>query len=164
MQNDVSKTRNDTSDETSASQTDVIGQPIRRREDLRLVRGQSRYVDDLAAKTNASHMVLLRSPHAYAEIRSIDVQQAQGLDGVVAIYTAADLQGIDSIPCDWVPPGMTEVPLHPILATEKVLYAGQPIAAIIAEDLNIAKDALELISVDYLVLKPVLEQEAAMQE
>ncbi|MFB3128949.1 MAG: hypothetical protein ACE1Y7_04495, partial [Lysobacteraceae bacterium] len=96
----------------------LIGQPVQRVEDARLVRGQSRYVSDLAAGADTLHMAIVRSPQAHAHIRSVLDQEAVALEGVVAVLTAKDLDGIKPLPCDWVPPGMKMVPQHPILAKD----------------------------------------------
>ena len=110
----------------------LIGHPMPRVEDARLVRGQSRYVSDLAAGADTLHMAIVRSPQEHANIRSVTVQEAAGLDGVVAVLTATDLDGIKPLPCDWVPPVMEKVSQHPILAKDTVRYVGEPIAAVVA--------------------------------
>jgi len=135
-----------------------IGQFVRRSEDKRMVRGQGRYVADVAAKTEALTMMVLRSVHGFATIKNIDVSQAQVMPGVVAVYIAEDISELKDLPCDWVPPTMTKVPQHPILAKKTVRYAGQPVAIVVAEDRYCAADALELITVDYDVHMPVVHQ------
>ncbi len=117
----------------------LIGHPTPRVEDARLVRGQSRYVSDLAAGTDTLHMAIVRSPQAHAHIRSVVDQEAVALDGVVAVLTAKDLDGIKPLPCDWVPPGMKMVPQHPILAKDTVRYTGEPVAAVIATSKSAAR-------------------------
>jgi len=143
---------------------EYIGKSIPRQEDGRLMSGQSRYVEDLAVKSSALHMLVLRSRFANAHIRGINISLAERLSGVVAIYTAQALGGIESIPCDWVTPGMTQIPLHPILAAERVHYVGQPLAIVVAENRLAGIDALEAIDVDYDVLVPVVEQESALKD
>lgn len=139
----------------------TIGQSVERTEDKRMVRGLGRYVGDIAGKTDALTMVVLRSAHGFATIKSIDTRSAKAVPGVVAIYTATDIEDLGALPCDWVPPTMTQVPQHPILAKKTVRYVGQPVAVVLAENRHSAIDALESITVDYDVRKPVVGQELA---
>ena len=142
-----------------------IGQSVRRFEDHRLLTGQGSFVDDMKLP-GLLHAVVLRSPHAHAGIRSIDVRTASRLPGVVAVITAADIQdlavhlptrtNIDDV--DLSPPR------HPILASEKVCYVGQAVAVVIAEDPYTAADAMEHIQVDYDVLPAVIDPYKAMEE
>ena len=127
-----------------------LGQSLRRFEDHRLLTGQSRFVDDITLP-GMLHAVVLRSPHAHAAITSIDVAAARHAPGVVSVVTASDLEHVAAhIPtrrntdADELWP-----PEHPVLATDKVCYVGQPIAIVVAQDLYAARDALELIEVDY---------------
>jgi carbon-monoxide dehydrogenase large subunit len=140
-----------------------VGRPVRRLEDERLLRGGSRYVSDLIAKSGALRVKVLRSPHAHARIIAIDASAARAMPGVVAVLAAADLAGVGDLPCDWQPPGMTVVPLHPVLARGRARYAGEPIAAVAAETAHAAEDALAAIAVSYEVLPAVAGQEAALE-
>lgn len=142
----------------------AIGQPMPRLEDERLLRGGGRYVSDLIAASHALRVKVLRSPHAHARIRSVDVSRARALPGVVSVLTADDLRDFGDLPCDWVAPGMDVIPLHPVLARDRVRYAGEPIAAVAAETAHAAEDALAAIDVAYEELPAVVDQEAAMQE
>ena len=142
-----------------------VGQPVRRFEDHRLLTGQGSFVDDMKLP-GLLHTVVLRSLHAHATIRSIDVSGANRLPGVVAVITAADIQDLDvhmptrsSIDDVELTP-----PRHPVLASDKVCYVGQAVALIIAEDPYTAADALEQVLVDYAVLPAVTDPYQAMEE
>src|SRR5262249_50221744 len=116
-----------------------IGRPAARLEDEHLLRGSRRYVSDLIAISEALHVKVLRSPHAHARILAIDVTVARTLPSVAVVLTADDLAGIGDLPCDWVAPGMDVVPQHPILARDRVRYAGEPIAAVAAQTAHAAE-------------------------
>ncbi len=134
-----------------------MAQPVRRVEDPRLLIGNGRYTDDISLANEAVGIVL-RSPHAAARIVSIDTSAAAGLDGVLAIYTGADLvaDGIGGLPCaiplknrDGSP--RAEVP-HLALADGEVRHVGDPVAFIVAETHQAARDAAEAVMVDYDLL------------
>lgn len=146
-----------------------VGQAVRRIEDARLLTGQGRYTDDINLDDQA-YLALVRSEHAHAEIRSIDLEEARQAEGVLAVYTIDDLDaaGIQDIPCiapipgkDGKPPKM---PGHPVLARRHVRHVGDPVAAVIAETPQLAKDAAELVMVDYETLDHVVETDRAMDE
>ena len=133
-----------------------IGQAVRRTEDIRFLTGHGRYTDDIDLPGQA-HGVMLRSPHAHAVIRSIDAAAALGARGVVAIFTGADLEadGIGHIPCAVnleTRVGHQIVPPRPALSGDRVRYVGDGVAFIVAETATQAKDAAELIDVDYVPL------------
>jgi carbon-monoxide dehydrogenase large subunit len=139
----------------------AIGQSVPRFEDLRLVRGGGRYVDDIVLPGMAYGHVL-RSPHAHARIRSIDTAKAKAAPGVLAVLTGADWQasGFGDLP---VPGGMKlrdgspmYRPRYPALVKEKVRWAGDYVAFVVAETRHQAADAAELIEVDYEVLPAVV--------
>ena len=142
-----------------------VGQSVRRFEDSRLLTGQGSYVDDMKLP-GLLHAVVLRSPHAHATIRSIDASAAGRLPGVVAVFTAADIQDLAVQIPTRTNTGADEFnpPRHPILALDKVCYVGQAVAVVIAEDLYTAADALEQISVDYELLPVVIDPSQAMEE
>jgi len=131
-----------------------MAQPVRRVEDPRLLIGNGRYTDDITL-ANEAFGIVLRSPHAAARILSIDTAAAAGLEGVLGIYTGKDLaaDGIGSLPC-LIPlknrdgSGRAEVP-HPVLADGEVRHVGDPVAFIVAETHQAAKDAAEAVMVDY---------------
>lgn len=131
-----------------------VGQAIRRVEDERFLTGAGRYTDDIAVPGQAL-LYVLRSPHAHADIKALDAEAARAAPGVVGVLTHADLAAMKftGIPIGAVPRGTdgktAKPPVRPILATGRVRYVGEPVAAVIAETLAQAKDAAELIEVDY---------------
>src|SRR6476619_4349592 len=132
-----------------------LGHSVKRIEDARFIRGRGNYVDDITLP-NMLHMELLRSPYAHARIVSIDASEAQALPGVVAVITGKALADHNLA---WMPTlsGDTQA----VLATDKVRFQGQEVAAVIAEDPYIAKDAVELIDVDYDALGVVVSPQQA---
>jgi aerobic carbon-monoxide dehydrogenase large subunit len=133
----------------------VIGRPIRRREDERILRGQTQYLDDLE-RPRMAHVAFVRSPFAHAQIRGIRPPPAA--DGLVAVLTAADLG--DRVRPFPVPPlegAELAADPHPVLAGEEVRYFGQPVAAVIAQSRALAEDAAELVEVDYEPLAAVVD-------
>jgi len=140
----------------------IVGQPIRRKEDARFLTGDSTFTDDVNVH-GQTHACFLRSPHAHARIRGIDRTRAAASPGVLAVFTGEDLAEakVNGLPCGWL---ITDVdgqpmkePPHPALALGKVRYVGDHVALVIAETLNQAKDAAELIEVDYEVLPAVVK-------
>jgi carbon-monoxide dehydrogenase large subunit len=134
-----------------------IGASVRRKEDLRFLSGRGQYTDDIN-RPGQTHAYMLRSPHAHAAIRSIDLAQARAMPGVLAIFTGADLaaENIGGIPCGWQIHNkdgspMAE-PMHPALAIGKVRHVGDQVAVVIAETRAQARDAAEAIVVEYDVL------------
>jgi aerobic carbon-monoxide dehydrogenase large subunit len=148
----------------TASGSVSIGRPVPRLEDERLLRGGSRYVSDLIATSKALRVAVLRSPYAHARILAVDASKAGTRPSVIAVLTADDLTNIGDLPCDWASPGMDVVPQHPVLARDRVRYAGEPIAAVAAETAHAAEDALEAITVTYEKLPGVADQEAAIED
>ena len=144
-----------------------VGQPMRRLEDQRFLTGQGRYSDDIALPGQAFAAVL-RSPLAHAELSAVDTAAAREAPGVLAVYTAEDLSadGIGDIPCVAPMPGKagsgTIQPPHPVLARERVRHVGDPIAFVVAETAAQARDAAELIEVDYDELPVVADTKAAV--
>lgn len=145
-----------------------IGQPVKRFEDAPLVTGQGRFLDDVTLP-DMLHAAVLRSPYAHARIRSLDVSAARDLPGVVAVLTAEDTAGIlEDIPSrpmagERIVEHMNP-PTHPVLAKDKVCYAGQAVAMVAAQTRYLAEEALELIAVDYEVLPPVMDPGEAVQD
>jgi carbon-monoxide dehydrogenase large subunit len=128
--------------------TGLIGQPLPRREDSALLTGRGRYTDDVMPP-GTLHAFVVRSPVAHARLVSVDVSQAREAAGVAAVFTAADLPGAGPMPrAEGLPPGSLN-PEHPVLATGKVLWAGQPVALVVAATPELAADAAELVVVDY---------------
>ena len=133
-----------------------IGHSVRRVEDDRFIRGAGNYIDDIHLP-GMLHMAILRSPYAHANLKSVDGSKAQALDGVIAVVTG-ELMAQHNLA--WMPTlsGDTQA----VLATDKVRFQGQEVAAVIATDPYIAKDALELIEVDYEPLDPVTTPQQAL--
>lgn len=139
-----------------------MGQRVKRTEDPRLIQGIGHYVDDIKL-VDTLHVAFLRSPYAHAKLTSINVEAAKKAPGVVAVYTGADIAGkIALIPCAAAGPDLKK-PDYPVLATTKVGYVGQPIAAVVATDKYKARDAAELIEVEYDPLDVVVDIEVAAQ-
>ncbi|MFA6267177.1 MAG: xanthine dehydrogenase family protein molybdopterin-binding subunit, partial [Pseudolabrys sp.] len=144
----------------------AIGQGVPRFEDPRLIRGGGRYTDDIKLAGTA-YGVMLRSPHAHANINSIDIEAAKAAPGVLAVVTAADVRAhkFGELP---VPGGLkmrdgtpAAKPHYPMLVEDKVRWLGDGIAFVIAETLAQALDASEMIAVDYEPLPAVTSTEAA---
>ena len=142
----------------------MLGSPIKRREDPRLITGQATYVDDIKIP-GMLHMSVLRSPYGHARINSINTEAARNHPGVVAVYTAQDLKGAVgniavAVPLGEIANGMgTRGPL----AEGKVRFYGDPVAVVIADDRYTARDARDLIEIDYEPLPAVVDVEKAMQ-
>jgi len=142
-----------------------IGAPVRRKEDTRFLTGRGTYTDDIN-RPGQVHAFILRSPHAHAEIKGIDTSKAKSAAGVLAVYTGADMQ-IGGLPCGWLIHSKDGSPMaeppHPVLAQGKVRHVGDPVAVVVAETRAQAKDAAELISVDYKVLPAVVSAEDGLK-
>ena len=143
-----------------------IGKSIARKEDQRFLTGVGQYTDDVVMPRQ-TYAAFLRSPHAHARIRSLDTGAASAAPGVVAIFTGADLQEskIGGLPCGWLIHSKDGTPMkepaHPVLAHEKVRHVGDQVALVIAETYLQAKDAAELIDVDYEILPAVADTATA---
>jgi aerobic carbon-monoxide dehydrogenase large subunit len=144
-----------------------IGMPVRREEDLRLLKGRGRYVDDVR-EAGAAHGYVLRSPHAHARIAAIDTGRARRAPGVLCVLTAADLtrRGLGTLLPAVRRRRRNGAPAfvcpQPLLASDRVRYVGDPVAFIVAESVNQAKDAAELIAIEYDLLPTVVGAEAAL--
>ena len=142
---------------TETEEVRGIGHSVKRKEDDRFIRGKGNYVDDVKLP-NMLHMAILRSPLAHAKIRSIDTSRASALPGVVAVVTG-DLMAQHNLA--WMPTLSSDT--QAVLVTDKVRFQGQEVAAVIAEDPYIAKDALELIDVDYEMLPAITTPQQALE-
>ena len=144
-----------------------IGASVRRKEDLRFVRGSGKYTDDMNLEGQA-YAYILRSPHAHASIRSIDTSAARASDGVIAVFTAEDMTAVGGIPCGWQVHGKDGSPMaepkHPVLAEGKVRHTGDPVAVVIAASRTQARDASEGIIIDYDALDAVIDMQQAVME
>ncbi|WP_248323559.1 MULTISPECIES: molybdopterin cofactor-binding domain-containing protein [unclassified Caballeronia] len=137
-----------------------VGRPMPRFEDPAILTGRGRYGDDLAVKPGTLQAAILRSPHAHADIVSIDTKAASKLHGVRAILTRDDLR-------PWSRPFVVGVksPMEQwALAMDRVRYVGEPVAVVMAESRAIAEDAMDLIKVEYALRDPVTSIEQAVQE
>ncbi|WP_229071162.1 aerobic carbon-monoxide dehydrogenase large subunit [Actinoplanes sp. DH11] len=128
-----------------------------RKEDARLLRGRGRFVDDVQLP-GMLHLAILRSPFAHASIVSIDTSAAEASPGVKAVVTGETLKGLGLA---WMPTLSNDV--QAVLATDKVRFQGQEVAFVVAEDRYQARDALELIDVEYDVLEPVIDVRKALE-
>jgi aerobic carbon-monoxide dehydrogenase large subunit len=154
-----------------------IGQPVRRREDLRLVRGGGRYTADENLPGQV-YAVMVRSPHAHARIRSIATAKAAAMPGVLAVFTGADVLagGLNPIPHKPWSPHPAEIKLrnaggeppyeavHCALPADKARFVGEAVAMVVAETVNAAKDAAEQVEIDYEALPAVVETVAAARQ
>src|SRR5207237_4234765 len=145
-----------------------IGTPVRRREDYRFLTGQGTYTDDIN-RPGQVHAFILRSPHANARLGRIDTGAAKSAPGVAAVFTGQDLaaDGIGGLPCGWLINSKDGSPMkeppHPVLAVERVRHVGDPVAVIIADSLQQARDAAEQIAVDYAVEPAVVDVADALK-
>src|SRR3954464_8205557 len=139
----------------------LIGARVARKEDYRFLTGTGQYTDDVAL-AGQSHAAFVRSPHAHAVLKKVSVEKARKAPGVLAVYTGADLAAakVGGLPCGWL---ITDVkgqpmkePPYPALAQGKVRHGGERVAVVIAETPQQARDAAELIEVDYQPLQPVV--------
>ena len=140
-----------------------VGKARTRKEDARLITGQTNWTDNITLP-GLAHVAFVRSPHAHARIASVDVSAAHGASGVIAAFSGADLaaeQG--SVPCAWPVTEDIVIPDHPPMAVDTVRYVGEIVAAVVARDRYTAADAVDLIDVTYEPLEPVLDMEAALQ-
>ncbi|NDC10319.1 MAG: xanthine dehydrogenase family protein molybdopterin-binding subunit, partial [Oxalobacteraceae bacterium] len=150
---------------TENKPANVIGTRLLRREDPPLLTGESKFTNDLNIP-GALHLSVLRSPFAHAKIKSINVSAALKIAGVVAVYTGKDLQSAWAapMPCAWpVTPDMKNPPHFP-LASEKVNYVGDGVAAVLATNETASRDALDAIDVDYEPLQAVVDLEDALSD
>jgi carbon-monoxide dehydrogenase large subunit len=139
-----------------------VGKSIKRTEDPRLIKGLAHYVDDVRLP-DTLHVAFVRSIYAHARINAIDTSEAANAPGVVAVYTGKDIaEKVGPVPCAAALPDL-KVPDYRVLATGKALFVGHPIAAVVATDRYVARDAAELISVDYEELPVVVDVEQAAQ-
>ena len=139
-----------------------IGESLRRKEDYRFLTGAGNYTDDIDL-ANMTHAVFVRSPHAHANIKSINKAAALAAPGVIAVLDGPDVVDakINGLPCGWLITDTSGQPMkeppHPILANGKVRYVGDHVAMVVAETLEQAKNAAELVEVDYDVLPAVVD-------
>ncbi|HTH07798.1 MAG TPA: xanthine dehydrogenase family protein molybdopterin-binding subunit, partial [Ilumatobacteraceae bacterium] len=150
--------------ETQPERT-VLGQRLLRKEDPALLTGEARYTNDLPVP-GALHLAVLRSPYASATINSVDVSAATAAPGVVAAYSGADLadQWAGPMPCAWPVTADMKNPTHYPLAVSRAAYAGDGVACVLATSESAARDALDLIEVDYTPHDAVIDLEDALSD
>lgn len=136
-----------------------VGQRIKRTEDPRLIKGLAHYVDDVRLP-DTLFVAFVRSVYAHARISDVDTSEALKLPGVIAIYTGKDVAQVGTVPCASALPEL-KVPEYRVLAQKKALFVGHPIAAVVATDRYVARDAVDLIAVDYEDLEAVVDVEEA---
>lgn len=146
----------------------IIGSSVKRVEDKRFITGKGNYTDDIKLQ-GMTYAYLVRSPFAHAKIVSVDTEAARAMEGVVAVFTGKDIadSGVGGVPCGWqvnFRNGDTmKEPMHPLLVADKARYMGDGVAVVIAETKEIAKDAAELVEVEYEELDAVTNAKDAMQ-
>jgi aerobic carbon-monoxide dehydrogenase large subunit len=139
-----------------------IGAAVRRKEDFRFITGKGQYTDDIH-RPGESHIHFVRSPHAHAAIKSIDIEAAKTMPGVLAVLTGAELAAdkIGNLICGWLIHSKDGSPMkmapHPAIADRKACYVGDPVAVVVAETLDAAEDAAEKITIEYEVLPAVAD-------
>ncbi len=140
-----------------------IGKPLRRREDLRFLRGQARYLDDLVLP-GMLHMAVVRSPYAHAALRAVRAERAKAMPGVVAVITAADLTpGLQPVPPAPVEGAQVAAVPHPLLARDRVRYVGEPVAVVVAETRASASDAASEVVLELDPLPAVVHVQEALR-
>jgi carbon-monoxide dehydrogenase large subunit len=154
--------RVDTTDEVRVTTPEKVcgmGHRMKRKEDPRFLQGKGRYVDDIKLP-GMLYMDIVRSPFAHARITNIDASAALALPGVVAVITGKDLEAAGGL--HWMPTLMSDTQM--VLPIEKVVYAAQEVAAVIATDRYTAADAIEMVQVDYEPLEPVVDPFFALKD
>jgi carbon-monoxide dehydrogenase large subunit len=140
----------------------LIGARIQRKEDYRFLTGAGQYTDDVTLPGQA-HAAFVRSPHAHAKIKSINTAKAKAAKGVLAVYTGDDVAAakLGGLPCGWLITDVNGQPMkeppHPVLAQGKARYVGDQVALVVAETQSQARDAAELVEVDYEALPAVVD-------
>jgi len=139
-----------------------IGASVRRKEDRKFITGKGRYTDDIN-RAGQLYAFFVRSPVAHANIKSVNIKKAAAMDGVAAVYTGQDIadDGVGGLICGWVVPNRdgsaTHEPPHPILAKDKVRYVGDHVAMVVADSLETAQTAAELVDVAYEELPAIVD-------
>ncbi|MBC8075594.1 MAG: molybdopterin-dependent oxidoreductase, partial [Chloroflexales bacterium] len=147
----------------TAAPEKMVGQSLKRREDPKLITGKGNYLDDIKLH-GMLHACVVRSPYAHARITKIDASQAMALPGVVAVFTGEDMLDINPLPCAWQAGRVTNNANMPrALAVGTARFVGDAVALVLAENRYIARDALDLIVVDYEPLPVVVDAVQATQ-
>ncbi len=145
---------------TTAKPETLFGKRVRRQEDPRLITGTALYLDDLKVP-GMHHACIVRSPHAAARIKAIETGAALAAPGVVAVFTGDDIKDLGPIPCAASLPGLRR-PHHHLLAQDRVYFVGHAVAVVIATDRYLARDAADLVEVDYERVAAVADPEKAL--
>ena len=135
-----------------------MGHSVKRKEDARFIRGQGKYTDDVVLP-GMLHMDIVRSPYAYAKIKSINTDKAMAIPGVHAVITGEVLKGYN---LHWMPTLMSDTQM--VLPTDTVMYQSQEVAAVIADDRYIAADGVEAVEVEYEPMQAVVDPFKAMEK
>src|SRR5919204_3337581 len=143
----------------------IVGTPVERKEDTALLTGQAKFVDDMSLPRMV-WMAVVRSPYAHARITSVDVTPALAHRGVIAAFSGEDLadEWQASLPCAWLPTEDTNQPNPRPLAVDKARHVGDGVAVVVAETRGEARDAAELVQVEYDPLPAVVDPERALEE
>lgn len=145
--------------------TKMVGQALKRREDPKLIQGKGNFLDDIKLH-GMTHAAVLRSPYAHAKIKSIDTSKAKALPGVIAVFTGEDMTDINPLPCAWqAAAGRVQNNLNTprAISVGEAHFSGDPIALVVAENRYIARDAVDLIEVDYEPLPVVVDAKKATE-
>ncbi|WP_212526126.1 xanthine dehydrogenase family protein molybdopterin-binding subunit [Actibacterium sp. MT2.3-13A] len=144
-----------------------IGASQKRREDVRFLTGRGRYTDDINLPGQA-HACFVRSQVAHGRLNGVDTAAAAAMPGVIRVFTGADFEGVGGLPCGWQVTDRHGQPMqepgHPVLAQGKVRHVGDPIAVVVAETFEQARDAAEMVDVDITELDPVIDMKAALAD
>jgi carbon-monoxide dehydrogenase large subunit len=140
-----------------------FGQPLKRKEDDPLLRGAGRYIADVGPE-RPFHAVMVRSPHAHARFRIINLEHVREMPGVRLVLTASDIPALGPLPTPGVVPDVDiKVPNYPILAKDIVRHVGDAVAFVVADSINAAKDAAEALQIDWQALPHVIGAVAALK-
>jgi carbon-monoxide dehydrogenase large subunit len=157
-----------TDDDTTGEDSKAVGKRVERTEDREFVTGTVNYTDDIDV-AGAAHAAVARSQYGHAAVAAIDTSAAEAMDGVVAVYTAEDMDAANTPAPRKIPTMTTDyitIPpelFRPVIARNRVRYQGDPLANVVAEDRYTARDAVEAIEVDYERLDAVTDPEAALE-
>ena len=141
----------------------VVGTSVKRKEDASLLRGRGTFVDNLTLPGTV-YMAVVRNPYPRARIKGVNLDAARAAEGVVAAFSGADLaeDWAGGLPCAWPVTEDIKIPTHFPLAIDEARYQGDPVAVVVAESRALAKDAAELVEVDYEPLPSIADVEKAL--
>ena len=149
---------------TAEKPTHEIGKARKRKEDRRLITGRTRFTDNIQLP-GMLHLAMVRSPFAHAKITKVDTAGAKAAPGVVDVITGEDVKDIQGgLPCAWPITPDQKAPVHPAIAVDRVAFSGEVVAVIVARSAVAARDAAELVDVDYEQLTPILDLREAAED